>query len=299
METDPREGKNLGLGFKEAETWYGEDLDLGELWWKELVKNFVVLDLRKEKRVPVGAVGGVRYRTVCVDVPTHLNYLVKRVQEVGIHVIKADVDVSGGLEGVVKDAKRLFLENRNNVKEDDIFALINCTGLGARKFVGNVEAEKLFSVRGQTILVKGEMSADRTYNEFPSSSETNGEDELVYVIPRPGSGTTILGGCKQKGNWDAEVDEELDQRILERIKRFGLAEELRGKDGKGDFDVISSQVGLRPGRKGGPRVEIDGNGKVDGVWVVHSYGHAGAGYQNSVGSSQKVARLVEELAGIR
>jgi len=77
-------------------------------------------------------------------------------------------------------------------------------------------------------------------------------------IPRPGSGTTILGGCKQKGNWDAEVDEELDQRILERIKRFGLAEELRGKDGKGDFDVISSQVGLRPGRKGGPRVEIDG-----------------------------------------
>jgi len=72
------------------------------------------------------------------------------------------------------------------VKEDDIFALINCTGLGARKFVGNVEAEKLFSVRGQTILVKGEMSADRTYNEFPSSSETNGEDELVYVYPTAG-----------------------------------------------------------------------------------------------------------------
>jgi len=49
----------------------------GELWWKELVKNFVVLDLRKEKRVPVGAVGGVRYRTVCVDVPTHLKLFSK------------------------------------------------------------------------------------------------------------------------------------------------------------------------------------------------------------------------------
>jgi len=294
LETDPRKAKNLGLGFKEAETWYGKDLDLGELWWKDLVKKFVVLDLRKEERVPVGAVGGVRHRTVCVDVPTHLNYLMKRVREVGIHVIKADVDVSGGLEGVVKDAKRLFLENRNNVKEDDIFALINCAGLGARKFAGEVEAENLFPVRGQTILVKRETLADRTYNEFPSSSKTDEEDELVYVIPRPGSWTTILGGCKQKGNWDAEVDEKLDQRI----KRFGLAEELRGKDGKGDFDVISSQVGLRPGRKGGPRVEIDGNGKVDGVLVVHSYAHAGAGYQNSMGSSQKVVRLIEEFTGI-
>jgi D-amino-acid oxidase len=52
------------------------------------------------------------------------------------------------------------------------------------------------------------------------------------------------------------------------------------------------------GRAEGPRLEIDGKKRVDGVWVVHSYGHAGAGYQNSGGCSEKVAKLVEELAGI-
>jgi glycine/D-amino acid oxidase-like deaminating enzyme len=140
--------------------------------------------------------------------------------------------------------------------------------------------------------VKGEATMDRTYNDFPPSIDD--ENELTYVIPRPGSGTTIFGGCKQVGNWDPKVDEELNRRIMERIKRWRLAEELRTGKG-GDFEVVSSQVGLRPGRNGAPRVETEGKERVDGVWVVHSYGHAGAGYQSSVGCSEKVAKIVNEL----
>ena len=64
-----------------------------------------------------------------------------------------------------------------------------------------------------------------------------------------------------------------------------------------DFEILSSKVGLRPGRKGGPRVEIEGRERINGVWVVHSYGHAGAGYQNSGGCSEKVAKLVGGLVG--
>ena len=41
----------------------------------------------------------------------------------------------------------------------------------------------------------------------------SGKYELVYVIPRPGSPTTILGGRKQIGNWDASVHEKLSKRI--------------------------------------------------------------------------------------
>jgi D-amino-acid oxidase len=57
------------------------------------------------------------------------------------------------------------------------------------------------------------------------------------------------------------------------------------------------QCGLRPGRKGGPRVEQE---VLDGgrVRVVHAYGHAGAGYQNSVGSARKVVGLVGESVAI-
>ena len=301
LETNPVEANNLGLGFKECRTYWGkegpetEGFDGRGLWWRDLVKDFAVLELEKEKDAPEGAVMGVKYRTICLDVPRHLRYLMEKVHEAGINVLRSAVDVSHGLEGAVKDAKRITIERNESVKESDFFALINCTGLGARNFVGDEEAVKLFPIRGQTITVKGEATMDRTYNDFPPiPSSIDDENELTYVIPRPGSRTTIFGGCKQVGNWDAEVDEELNGRIVERIKKWRLAEELRTGKG-GDFEVVSSQVGLRPGRKGGPRVDIEGKVRVDGVWVVHSYGHAGAGYQSSVGCSEKVAKLVGEL----
>ena len=66
-----------------------------------------------------------------------------------------------------------------------------------------------------------------------------------------------------------------------------------GKEGEGDFEVLSIQVGRRPGRKGGPRVELEKE-RVKGVRVVYAYGHDGAGYQNSVGSAEKVVRLLAE-----
>jgi hypothetical protein len=33
------------------------------------------------------------------------------------------------------------------------------------------------------------------------------------------------------------------------------------------------------------------------VKVVHEYGHGGAGYQNSIGSSRKVVGIVREMLG--
>jgi hypothetical protein len=302
LETDAGEAKNLGMAFKECRTYWGkegpetEGHDGRGLWWRTVVKNFEVLDLEKEGDVPEGAVMGVKFMSICVNVPQHLRYLMERVRKAGIDVVKADVDVSHGLQGVVRDAKRKLVERFKGLKEEDVLALVNCTGLGARHFVGDVEAAKLFPIRGQIIIVKGESEMDRTYEDFPSDSSAT-DDELAYVIPRPGSGTTVLGGCKQAGNWDPNVDEELNERIIERIKKWGLAEELRSKEGKRDFEVLKTPVGLRPGRKGGPRVEVEGDEKVEGVWVIHSYGHAGAGYQNSIGSSEKVATLIEKIVG--
>lgn len=70
---------------------------------------------------------------------------------------------------------------------------------------------------------------------------------------------------------DTKVCNETTVKILEGCK--GLAPELLGANG--EFEVLSSQVGLRPSRKGGPRVEVQvlEGGEV----IVHSYGHSGAG----------------------
>jgi D-amino-acid oxidase len=249
--------------------------------------------------VPEDAVFGVSYTSICIDVPKYLAWLYRTVTALGANIIKTTLDSSNGLGGIVTDAKQILLQatgTSSNASGGDIFALINCTGLSARHFLPKLEAEKLYPIRGQTLLVKGECKLARTYTHFPLDAQVN-EDELTYVIPRPGSGTAILGGCKQAGNWDANVDEGLSERILERVRRWGLAEELMKRDG--GFEVLSTQVGFRPGRKGGPRVEVemrDGEeGKIEGVWVVHAYGHAGGGYQASVGSAEKVVRLLEGL----
>jgi hypothetical protein len=49
----------------------------------------------------------------------------------------------------------------------------------------------------------------------------------------------------------------------------------------GEFEVLSVQVGLRPTRTGGPRVEIQkyrDNNEATNKFVCHNYGHHGAGY---------------------
>lgn len=201
---------------------------------------------------------------------------------------------TAGLAGFVRPALQILdmaSPTGEDVPREDVLCLVNCTGLSARKFVGEVEAAKLYPVRGQTVLVRGEAKMARTY--LPSEEDCPG-DELAYVIPRPGSGTTILGGCKQARNESSAVDEELTERILGRVKEWGLAQELRTGEG-GEFEVVSTQVGFRPGREGGARVEKEAE-KVEGIWVVHSYGHAGAGYQNSVGCAEEVVKIIEGLS---
>ena len=45
-------------------------------------------------------------------------------------------------------------------------------------------------------------------------------------------------------------------------------------------------------RTGGPRVERE---KIDGVEVVHSYGHAGYGYQSGWGSAWEAEKQVLDI----
>lgn len=109
----------------------------------------------------------------------------------------------------------------------------------------------------------------------------------TYVFPRPGSGTSVLGGTREAlavpapaGGGEGEAErgwsayaapsDEVTREILGRCKRW--CPELL--DERGEFEVVSVQVGLRPEREGGPRVEVE---RVGGRVVCHAYGHAGAG----------------------
>lgn len=58
------------------------------------------------------------------------------------------------------------------------------------------------------------------------------------------------------------------------------------------LDIVRHAVGLRPFREDGPRVEND---RVDGVPVVHNYGHGGFGYQASYGCAATAVELINEV----
>lgn len=71
-----------------------------------------------------------------------------------------------------------------------------------------------------------------------------------------------------------------------------ICPQLTGGRGIEHLDIIRHGVGLRPAREGGTRIEAE---KIDGFWVVHNYGHGGAGYQSSYGCSQAAVGLVKQI----
>ncbi|KAL5322858.1 hypothetical protein ACEPPN_010837 [Leptodophora sp. 'Broadleaf-Isolate-01'] len=238
-ETSTGKETSIGLKFTTLRYFWGASTpaikaDGSGIWFSRLVHDFHVLDLEEERRegrpVPRDAVFGTGFRSMTFDPPLYLEYLLGRVRELGGRVVRVRLETEGGLEGVVKEMRRIVGEGESEDEEKEkggkggeLFAVVNCAGLSARHFLPSDEAEKLFPIRGQTVLVKGEARDAYTYVSIPSVSA----DEMLYVIPRPGSGTTVLGGCKQTGSFEKGVDEELGERIMQRVMSDGLAEELR------------------------------------------------------------------------
>jgi D-amino-acid oxidase len=162
--------------------------------------------------------------------------------------------------------------------------VINCTGLCASK-IGGVEDTTVVPARGQIVLVRNSPSAMVTI-----SGCDDGEDEVAYLMMRAAGGGTILGGSYQLGNWESQPDPNLAIRIMKRALQ--LCPELTSGAGIEGLDIVRHGVGLRPVRAAGTRIEKE---KIDGVWVIHNYGHGGYGYQSSYGCSQEVVQLAEEI----
>ena len=68
---------------------------------------------------------------------------------------------------------------------------MNATGLGARELADD---EGMYPIRGQTVLVKG-------VAESISLWKNDAKGEIAYVLPRRGSGMTVLGGTNESGVW--------------------------------------------------------------------------------------------------
>lgn len=72
------------------------------------------------------------------------------------------------------------------------------------------------------------------------------------MIPRPApEGHVLIGGTFQEDNWDLSVDFDTARNIWNRC--LELAPALGNKETK----ILGHNVGLRPARRGGARIEAE------------------------------------------
>lgn len=123
---------------------------------------------------------------------------------------------------------------------------------------------------------------------MPLLTWTESLPEPAYIIPRPGSEPNfILGGTYLRDNYDTIPNSKTAQRIVKECTALMRNFVRPGYNAEGvRLELISHNVGLRPARDGGARIEVErlesragsGVGNGDGVrGVVHAYGFGSAG----------------------
>ena len=144
--------------------------------------------------------------------------------------------------------------------------VINCTGIGARDLVSDLDLEPH---RGQVAIVPK--------IEGLSCAIVCDDAPLMYAIPR--TNDCVFGGTNELSD-NLAADPATTDRIVAECSRVLNIERPR---------VIAERVGLRPFRRSGLRLERDQLS--DGRSVIHNYGHGGAGFTLSWGCAREVLDL--------
>jgi len=159
-------------------------------------------------------------------------------------------------------AEEGFVESLQELEGD---VIVNCVGLGARELCDD---EEVRPARGQIIFIE----QDPGIGHFDQQPET-----LTYTIPR--TNVTVLGGTAQVGDWGLEIRDEDNDLILEKVEAIWP-----------DLDrskIVGGTVGLRPSRS---EVRLEEE-EIEGMRIIHNYGHGGAGVTLSWGCADEVVSI--------
>ncbi|WP_020579908.1 FAD-dependent oxidoreductase [Actinopolymorpha alba] len=155
---------------------------------------------------------------------------------------------------------------------DNAQVIVNCTGIGARELVPDPD---LYPVRGYHVAV--------TNPGLTNFIEADTGDDSEFIAIYPHRDHVLLGGTAEKDVWERDPDPGIAHRILARCRSIDprLA----------DAQVIGHRVGLRPTRQD---IQLEAEELPVG-WIIHNYGHGGAGVSLSWGCARTVADIVSIL----
>jgi D-amino-acid oxidase len=201
-----------------------------------------------DDRLPPGFSAGFAVDLPFADMPVYLAWLVRRVQQLG-----------GSVEQqIVTDLEQVGAADR----------VVNCAGLGAAALAGD---DTLTPVWGQHVIV-----AAPTATEFVM--EGGAARDYISVVPHRRG--VLLGGVRRPGRNHLTPDQVIAE---ETVARAAVA-----VPAVADAPVLGIEVGLRPGRRDGVRLEAE---QVGSTTVVHNYGHDGNGVSWSWGCAADVVSL--------
>ncbi|OWB68208.1 oxidoreductase activity protein [[Candida] boidinii] len=237
-------------------------------WFSSFVKGFRMLP---KDEVPEDCEYGFEFSSFVISTTVYLNWLLQQCFSYGVSLKRL----------TLSDINDAFKLHSSGVKAD---AVVNASGLLSKELVKD---DNIFAVRGQVILVENN-TKDMFSVNFYDKEHPN---ESLYIMPRK-EGGCVIGGCfLPNEKVSMEVDYEQAERILKKAKKYVPDLLSPGNGNPEEFKIVRYQVGYRPFRNGGYRIEKDGeNGR-----VIHCYGHGGAGYQSSWGSAELSVALVNSV----
>jgi D-amino-acid oxidase len=219
-------------------------------WWRDAVPS---LDRVPPAYLPEGYADGLLLQVPVVDTSVHLPWLVDQLGRRQVQIRRTTLTE---LEAAAPDAD----------------VVVNCTGMGAQRLVGD---DELVPVRGQVVVVE---QVGITQWLLAQGDGT----DLTYVVPR--ERTVVLGGTAEVEAAGGEPGSATAEAILARCR--ALVPVLAGAR------VVGHHVGVRPTRSA---VRLEAGVLDTGQPVVHDYGHGGAGVTLSYGCADDVVRLVAAL----
>ncbi|KAF5970008.1 d-amino-acid oxidase [Fusarium bulbicola] len=236
------------------EEFFDKERTEDDLWFKDFVPDFRLLT---EEELPEGAKGG--YTTIVLNPNIFLVWMRNTLETSGVRFKRIDLHA-------LSDARHLGHD-----------VLINASGLGPSYLVDVRDPDMLF-LKGQIILVKSDYSK--------CMMRDDGKD-YTYAIPRL-DGTVIIGGIRDPDISNTEVDLDIDKDITRRVNKSLPA---HFSADPADNDIVGHNVGIRPYRSTGMRIEKEIK---DGQNIIHAYGITGGGYIFGFGVAREVAKLVDK-----
>lgn len=205
---------------------------------------------------------GYEMTAIMVSAPTYTSFLMQKFLKEGGSIVHENITA---------------LSYLTNKPKTDL--VVNCPGLGAL-WLGDVQDTTVYPQRGQTLIMR-QPAADRIYRARGPVDSSDPGNWGTYILPRV-DGNIVVGGTRQDNNWNSTVSEQDSADIMRRATVMWppIAQAT----------LVANNVGFRPARQGGIRVELVNTFKVP---VVHHYGHAGAGFEESWGSTAAAIKLVQ------